>query len=131
MGSSLGTPYGTGLGLGSSFGIYDNFYPNSFGTSKSTMLRRKLVPNEGVLLLTEIEDPDLGIPHETLALNSGRNIGLGKRENINYHHNFGTPKFSLQLTSSNEASDLNLDNSDQDLLFYSNQLRLLKNQLNG
>lgn len=42
-----------GLGIGSSFGIYDNIYPNTISASKSTGLRRKLVPGEGIILLAD------------------------------------------------------------------------------
>ena len=120
LGSNLGTPYGTGLGIGSSFGIYDNFYPNSFGTSKSTMLKRKLVPQEGVLLL-EVEDP-LNDPRETLPLTSGHHIA-NLALNRNHLTSFGPPKFSIQLTNS-PPNELNSEGSNRELAFYGNLLSL-------
>lgn len=125
----MSSPYGTGLGLGSSFGIYDNVYPNTI-TSKS-VLRRKLVPSEGVLLL-EVEDPlnplGDGLLHETLPLTSGRTnpnslnkiqtqIQTANRNN----GNFGTPKFSIELNS---------DDPSRDLSFYSNSNLKIKSNEN-
>ena len=117
----MGTPYGTGLGIGSSFGIYDNFYPNSFGTTKSTMLRRKLVPQEGVLLL-EMEDP-LNDPRETLPLTSGRhiaNVALSRNGNQNfgnYQTSFGPAKFSIQLTNS-PPNELSSEGTNRNVALY-------------
>lgn len=84
------------------------------------MLRRKLVPQEGVLLL-EVEDP-LSDPRETLPLTSGRHIGKVplNRHGNNHPTNFGPPKFSIQLT--NSPNELNSDDSNRNLAFYSNML---------
>ena len=101
----------------------------SIGTSKSTLLRRKLVPSEGVLLL-EVEDTlNDGLSHETFALNrnSFANMALNRNQDSNSissasSNSFGRPKFSIQLTSSNAAKEFNnYENTEEDLL-YSNRL---------
>lgn len=116
-------------GLGSSLGIYDNGFASA--VSKPAVLRRKLIPSEGVLLL-EVEDRvdpygdtygngggpgminngyvpidrypminGLGIPNTINGINSGRPFGYGGI----HRTGLGKPKFSVQLTNAEMRLD--------------------------
>jgi hypothetical protein len=120
MNSPMNGNLGAGLGIGSSLGIYDNAYPT--GSPKPAILRRKLLPNEGILLL-EVEDQ---LPVDSFsgtmgsignglngafdngnvgAFGMNRQFGLGPLQSVAGRNGFNRPKFSVQLNSELKAGD--------------------------